>query len=101
MMTFQSLTVHEMFGRHLIQLPGLSAEKAAVILKHYPTLSQYENNLNHNSKICPRYIYIFQCSLREAYSSCANEADKVKLMENLRSGPSNRYTKYCTVVCAL
>ncbi len=34
------LTVQEMFGRHLMQLPGLSADKAAVILEKYPTLQQ-------------------------------------------------------------
>ena len=35
------LTVQEMFGRHLMQLPGLSADKAAVILEEYPTLHRY------------------------------------------------------------
>ena len=33
----QVLTVYEMFGRHLFQLPGFSAEKAAAVLERYPT----------------------------------------------------------------
>lgn len=36
----KALTVREMFGRHLMQLPGLSADKAAVILGEYPTLEK-------------------------------------------------------------
>ena len=35
----QVLTVYEMFGRHLMQIPGLSAERAAAILDHYPTIT--------------------------------------------------------------
>lgn len=36
----QVLSVYEMFGRHLINLPNCSAEKAAAILEKYPTISQ-------------------------------------------------------------
>ena len=36
----QVLSVYEMFGRHLINLPNCSAEKAATILEKYPTISQ-------------------------------------------------------------
>ena len=37
----QVLTVYEMFGRHLFQLPGFSAERAAAVLEVYPTPTQY------------------------------------------------------------
>ena len=40
MIIVKPLTVQEMFGRHLMQLPGLSADKAAVILEKYPTVQQ-------------------------------------------------------------
>lgn len=36
----QVLSVREMFGRHLTQLPGVSAEKAAAVLEQYPTVAQ-------------------------------------------------------------
>ena len=42
-MTFwfiQALTVQEMFGKQLIQLHGMSAEKARAVIDHYPTPSQ-------------------------------------------------------------
>ena len=33
--------MYEMFGRHLFQLPGFSAERAAAVLEVYPTPTQY------------------------------------------------------------
>ena len=35
----QSLSAYEMFGRHLIQIPSVSAERAAAILDHFPTIA--------------------------------------------------------------
>lgn len=62
------LTVQEMFSRHLVQLPGLSADKAAVIVDQYPTLTH----------------------LREAYSRCTSERDRVNLIAELRYGSTKR-----------
>ena len=35
----QTLSAYEMFGRHLMQVPGISADRAAVILDHFPTIT--------------------------------------------------------------
>lgn len=36
----QVLTVGEAFGKQLLQIPGLTAEKVVPILESYPTLRQ-------------------------------------------------------------
>ena len=33
------LNVYEMFGRHLMQVPSVSAERAAAILDYFPTVT--------------------------------------------------------------
>ena len=33
------LNAYEMFGRHLMQVPSVSAERAAAIIDHFPTVT--------------------------------------------------------------
>uniref|UniRef100_A0A8C4Z9M0 Crossover junction endonuclease MUS81 n=1 Tax=Gadus morhua TaxID=8049 RepID=A0A8C4Z9M0_GADMO len=80
----KSQTVREVFARQLMQISGLSGDKAAAILDRYTTL----------------------CSLLSAYESCPSEADREKLLSNIRYGKLNRnigpalsrtvYQLYCT-----
>ena len=35
--TMQVMTVTEMFAKHLIQIPGFSAEKAEAVIAQFPT----------------------------------------------------------------
>ncbi|XP_051920219.1 crossover junction endonuclease MUS81 isoform X2 [Hippocampus zosterae] len=77
-------TVREAFARQLMQVSGLSADKAAAILERY--------NTPH--------------SLLAAYDECASEAGKEKLLSTIRCGRLNRnlgpalsrtlYQLYCT-----
>ncbi|XP_042256894.1 crossover junction endonuclease MUS81 [Thunnus maccoyii] len=77
-------TVREVFARQLMQISGLSGDKAAAILEHYST---------------PH-------SLLTAYERCASEAEKEKLLSSIRYGKLKRnlgpalsrtvYQLYCT-----
>uniref|UniRef100_A0A667Z2D9 Crossover junction endonuclease MUS81 n=1 Tax=Myripristis murdjan TaxID=586833 RepID=A0A667Z2D9_9TELE len=77
-------TVREVFARQLMQISGLSGDRAAAILEHYST---------------PR-------SLLTAYEQCASEAEKEKLLSSIRYGKLKRnlgpalsrtvYQLYCT-----
>ncbi|XP_008286978.1 crossover junction endonuclease MUS81 isoform X2 [Stegastes partitus] len=77
-------TVREVFARQLMQISGLSGDKAAAILEHYST---------------PH-------SLMAAYERCASEAEKEKLLASVRYGKLKRnvgpalsrtvYQLYCT-----
>ncbi|XP_071767404.2 structure-specific endonuclease subunit MUS81 [Centroberyx gerrardi] len=77
-------TVREVFARQLMQISGLSGDKAAAILEQYST---------------PR-------SLLSAYEQCASEAEKEKLLSSIRCGKLKRnlgpalsrtvYQLYCT-----
>lgn len=77
-------TVREVFARQLMQISGLSGDKAAAILEHYST---------------PH-------SLLTAYEQCTSEAEKEKLLSSIRYGKLNRnlgpalsrtvYQLYCT-----
>ncbi|CAG2191845.1 ARHGEF3_8 [Mytilus edulis] len=81
---FVILTVQEMFGKQLIQLYGMSAEKAKAISDKYNTLKQ----------------------LLYSYNECRTEKDKElmlsgikcgKAMRNLRASHSRQiYQLYCT-----
>ncbi|XP_077401353.1 structure-specific endonuclease subunit MUS81 isoform X2 [Vanacampus margaritifer] len=64
----KSQTVREAFARQLMQVSGLSADKAAAILERYST---------------PH-------SLLTAYGECASEAGKEKLLSTIRCGRLNR-----------
>ncbi|CAL8241325.1 unnamed protein product [Merluccius merluccius] len=64
----KSQTVREVFARQLMQVSGLSGDKAAAILDQYPT----------------------PCSLLSAYECCPSEADREKLLSNIRYGKLNR-----------
>ncbi|CAL8326138.1 unnamed protein product [Lota lota] len=80
----KSQTVREVFARQLMQISGLSGDKAAAILEQYTT----------------------PCSLLAAYESCPSEADREKLLSNIRYGKLKRnigpalsrtvYQLYCT-----
>ncbi|CAL8383952.1 unnamed protein product [Arctogadus glacialis] len=80
----KSQTVREVFARQLMQISSLSGDKAAAILDRYTT----------------------PCSLLSAYESCPSEADREKLLSNIRYGKLNRnigpalsrtvYQLYCT-----
>ncbi|KAM6909521.1 crossover junction endonuclease MUS81 [Xenentodon cancila] len=61
-------TVREVFARQLMQISGLSGDKAAAILEHYST---------------PH-------SLLTAYGKCASEAEKEKLLSCIRYGKLKR-----------
>ncbi|XP_070710847.1 crossover junction endonuclease MUS81 [Pempheris klunzingeri] len=61
-------TVKEVFARQLMQISGLSGDKAAAILEHYSTLH----------------------SLLTAYEQCASEAEKEKLLSSIRYGKLKR-----------
>lgn len=77
-------TVTEAFARQLMQISGLSGDKAAAILKEYGT---------------PR-------SLLEAYECCSSDSEKEKLLSSVRYGKLKRnlgptlsrtvYQLYCT-----
>ncbi|KAM4537231.1 crossover junction endonuclease MUS81 [Odontesthes bonariensis] len=77
-------TVREVFARQLMQISGLSGDKATAILEQYST---------------PH-------SLLTAYEQCANEAEKEKLLSCIRYGKLKRnlgpalsrtlYQLYCT-----
>ncbi|XP_060758672.1 crossover junction endonuclease MUS81 [Neoarius graeffei] len=78
-------TVREVFARQLMQISGISGDKAAAILKHYSTVS----------------------SLLNAYSQCSTDAEREKLLSSIKYGRLKRnigpalsrtvYQLYCTV----
>ncbi|KAJ3584928.1 hypothetical protein NHX12_013651 [Muraenolepis orangiensis] len=63
-----SQTVREVFARQLMQISGLSGDKAAAVLDQYAT----------------------PCSLLSAYESCPSDTDREKLLSNIRYGKLNR-----------
>ncbi|KAL2079727.1 hypothetical protein ACEWY4_025471 [Coilia grayii] len=77
-------TVREVFARQLMQISGLSGDKAAAILEHYNTVN----------------------SLMQAYGRCTSEGEKEKLLSSIRYGKLKRnlgpalshtvYQLYCT-----
>uniref|UniRef100_A0A8C5H4S2 Crossover junction endonuclease MUS81 n=1 Tax=Gouania willdenowi TaxID=441366 RepID=A0A8C5H4S2_GOUWI len=77
-------TVKEVFARQLMQISGLSGDKASAVLEHYGT---------------PH-------SLLQAYDQCSSEAEKEKLLSSIRYGKLHRnfgpalsrsvYQLYCT-----
>ncbi|TKS93028.1 Crossover junction endonuclease MUS81 [Collichthys lucidus] len=68
-------TVREVFARQLMQISGLSGDKAAAILEHYST---------------PH-------SLLTAYEQCASEAEKEKLLSSIRYGKLKRFAE-CSLI---
>ncbi|XP_036452480.1 crossover junction endonuclease MUS81 isoform X2 [Colossoma macropomum] len=77
-------TVRDVFARQLMQISGISGDKAAAILEHYSTVS----------------------SLLKAYAQCATEAEGEKLLSSIKYGKLKRnlgpalsrtiYQLYCT-----
>ncbi|KAL7880290.1 hypothetical protein SRHO_G00025440 [Serrasalmus rhombeus] len=77
-------TVRDVFARQLMQISGISGDKAAAILEHYSTVS----------------------SLMKAYAQCATEAEGEKLLSSIKYGKLKRnlgpalsrtiYQLYCT-----
>ncbi|KAI5609902.1 crossover junction endonuclease MUS81 isoform X1 [Silurus asotus] len=77
-------TVKEVFARQLMQISGISGDKAAAILEHYNTIS----------------------SLLNAYNQCSTDAEKEKLLSSIKYGKLKRnfgpalsrtvYQLYCT-----
>ncbi|XP_035266065.1 crossover junction endonuclease MUS81 [Anguilla anguilla] len=77
-------TVREVFARQLMQISGISGDKAAAILEHYSTVS----------------------SLLQAYERCPTETEREKLLSSIRYGKLKRnlgpalsrtvYQLYCT-----
>ncbi|KAL0970704.1 hypothetical protein UPYG_G00245990 [Umbra pygmaea] len=61
-------TVGEVFARQLMQISGLSGDKAVAILEHYPTLH----------------------SLMKAYEQCHSELEKEKLLSSIQYGKLRR-----------
>ncbi|KAF0296685.1 Crossover junction endonuclease MUS81 [Amphibalanus amphitrite] len=64
----QRLTARDMFAKMLLQLSGLSADKAAAIVAVYPTVTR----------------------LLEAYAGCGSQAEAEKLLAPLRADRSGR-----------
>ncbi|KAK3546636.1 hypothetical protein QTP70_031438, partial [Hemibagrus guttatus] len=74
-------TIREVFARQLMQISGISGDKAAAILEHYSTVSS-------------------------AYSQCSTEAEREKLLSSIKYGKLKRnigpalsrtvYQLYCT-----
>ncbi|XP_060557724.1 crossover junction endonuclease MUS81-like isoform X2 [Ruditapes philippinarum] len=64
----KALTVHEMFGKQLIQLHGMSAVKARAIIDKYPT---------------PSHLY-------QAYENCSSEKEKENLLSSIKCGKTSR-----------
>ncbi|XP_051506690.1 crossover junction endonuclease MUS81-like isoform X4 [Myxocyprinus asiaticus] len=77
-------TVREVFARQLMQISGISGDKAAAVLEHYSTVS----------------------SLLKAYDQCSTETEKEKLLSSIKYGKLKRnlgpalsrtvYQLYCT-----
>ncbi|XP_038831700.1 crossover junction endonuclease MUS81 [Salvelinus namaycush] len=77
-------TVREVFARQLMQISGLSGDKAVAILEHYSTLH----------------------SLLKAYEQCPSDTEREKLLSSIRYGKLKRnlgpalsrtvYQLYCT-----
>lgn len=77
-------TVREVFARQLMQISGVSGDKAAAVLEHYSTVS----------------------SLLQAYDQCSSETEKEKLLSSVKYGKLKRnlgpalsrtiYQLYCT-----
>jgi ERCC4-type nuclease len=67
----KTLTAYEMLGRHLIQVPCVSAERAAAILDHFPTIS----------------------ALRDAYEKCGTSTEREALVSRLKAGQSRSMGK--------
>ncbi|XP_026072421.1 crossover junction endonuclease MUS81 [Carassius auratus] len=77
-------TVREVFARQLMQISGVSGDKAAAVLEHYSTVS----------------------SLLQAYDQCSSESEKEKLLSSIKYGKLKRnlgpalsrtiYQLYCT-----
>ncbi|KAG9346446.1 hypothetical protein JZ751_006757 [Albula glossodonta] len=61
-------TVREVFARQLMQISGISGDKAAAILEHYSTVS----------------------SLLRAYEQCPTDTDREKLLSSIRYGKLKR-----------
>ncbi|MFT7802751.1 crossover junction endonuclease MUS81 isoform X2 [Arapaima gigas] len=61
-------TVREVFARQLMQISGVSGDKAAAILEHYGTVS----------------------SLVQAYEQCPSNTDREKLLSSIRYGKLKR-----------
>ncbi|XP_051560761.1 crossover junction endonuclease MUS81-like isoform X2 [Myxocyprinus asiaticus] len=57
-------TVREVFARQLMQISGISGDKAAAVLEHYSTVS----------------------SLLKAYDQCSSETEKEKLLSSIKYG---------------
>uniref|UniRef100_A0AAR2LVX6 Crossover junction endonuclease MUS81 n=1 Tax=Pygocentrus nattereri TaxID=42514 RepID=A0AAR2LVX6_PYGNA len=62
-------TVRDVFARQLMQISGISGDKAAAILEHYSTVS----------------------SLMKAYAQCATEAEGEKLLSSIKYGKLKRF----------
>lgn len=77
-------TVREVFARQLMQISGVSGDKAAAVLEHYSTVS----------------------SVLQAYDKCSSETEKEKLLSSVKYGKLKRnlgpalsrtiYQLYCT-----
>lgn len=77
-------TVKEVFARQLMQISGISGDKAAAILEHYSTVS----------------------SLLNAYNQCSTDTEREKLLSSIKYGKLKRnigpalsrtvYQLYCT-----
>ncbi|XP_054707862.1 crossover junction endonuclease MUS81-like [Uloborus diversus] len=60
----KSLTVKEMFAKHLLQFFGLSVDRAAAIVEHFPTPALF----------------------LEAYNNCETEEEQIQLVSSIKFG---------------
>ncbi|CAG5129507.1 unnamed protein product [Candidula unifasciata] len=64
----KDLSVRELFAKHLIQVPGVSADRAKAITSAYPSFSH----------------------LMTAYERCADDKDRQKLLSGIKCGKKER-----------
>jgi len=85
------MSIKEMFAKCLMKIQGVSQEKAIAIIELYPTPCRYTT----------KYLYIiffhwlkdfFDSNLRliNEYSKCKDEANRVKMIGNLKYGSQQR-----------
>lgn len=95
---FQCQTVKEVFARQLMQISGISGDKAAAILEHYSTVSRYEQYKPMKAFHC----LILYCqyditallpfhSLLNAYNQCSTDTEREKLLSSIKYGRLKRF----------
>ncbi|XP_073207768.1 crossover junction endonuclease MUS81 isoform X3 [Lepidochelys kempii] len=87
-------TVREVFARQLMQISGVSGEKAAAILERYSTLASfpYSRKLGgwEPKSLPPLTVCLHPISLLAAYSTCPDPESRDKLLSTIKCGKLQR-----------